>query len=367
MLHLDPFTEADFMRLDAVRSPRCVSIFLPTHTVSRETDQDRILLKDLIKAALAQMEDDGEDKAVVAALRARFEPLRADQTFWDHLGVGLAIFATAESIEVYRLPRAVLAHAEVSDRFHLKPLVPLLTFPRTALLLELSQNEVRLSEISEGEAHAIDAPGMPTSLEAYLTHLTGGGLSGAAGSENKVRERQFTRAVEAAIKPVLAGRTTPLVLAGVETIVSLYREADTYAHTLSESISGNQAHRARGEAAGDARRLVESRFNGEIRGRLERVASLRGAGLSSTDVAEISQAAKEGRVETLMVDVENEIYGQLGDKAVGSAPDAATASTYDLLDELVGLTLRKGGEVFGVVEDKLPKGVKAAAIFRYAA
>jgi hypothetical protein len=50
------------------------------------------------------------------------------------------------------------------------------------------------------------------------------------------------------------------------------------------------------------------------------------------------------------------------------APRAeADAATYDVLDEVVGLTQRQGGEVIGAKENELPEGFQIAASFRYAA
>jgi hypothetical protein len=120
--------------------------------------------------------------------------------------------------------------------------------------------------------------------------------------------------------------------------------------------------------AAEARAIVARRFDAETRSRLDRVGALRRDRLSSTDVTEIARAGQEGRIESLIVNVERELYGSLSGGVGAVAPRAqASATTYDLLDELVGLTLRQGGDVIGVEEDKLPDGVKAAAIFRYAA
>ena len=47
--------------------------------------------------------------------------------------------------------------------------------------------------------------------------------------------------------------------------------------------------------------------------------------------------------------------------------EKADAATYDVLDEVVGLTLRQGGEVIGAKGNELPEGFQIAAIFRYAA
>ena len=374
MLHIDPFSELDFRRLDEVRADHCVSIYLPTHTVSRETDQDKILFKNLVKEAVAQLSQAGADKRRVWPIEEQLQGLADNMQFWNHVAESLAVFVTPDSIETFRLPRTVSAEVEISDRFHIKPLIPLLAFPHTAYLLDIAQNQVRFWEVAEGHMHEVEVPDMPASFNEALEQRTGD-ATGDAESVNmrqdehrKVRQRQFTRAIAEALRPVLHGQRTPLVLAGVDTMLIYYRETDTYPHTAEETISGNQEHRRHDEFAAEVRAIVSRRFDGEICARLDRVEALRNDGRSSTDVMEIARAAQEGRVESLIVDVERELYGTLSGGIGSVAPDGeASASTYDVLDELVGLTIRQGGEVIGVEEDKLPEDVKVAAIFRYAA
>jgi hypothetical protein len=72
----------------------------------------------------------------------------------------------------------------------------------------------------------------------------------------KMRQRQFVRAIEEALRPVLLNQKTPLVLAGVDTMLTYYREVDTYPHTEGEAISGNQEHRRADEFAAEVRAIV---------------------------------------------------------------------------------------------------------------
>jgi hypothetical protein len=369
VLHIDPFTEDDFRRLDAVRADHCVSIYLPTHTVSREADEDRLLFKNLVKEALGQLSDGGAEKRRISAVAAQLDVLTERLDFWNHMAEGLAVLVTPDSIEFFRLPRSVSAEVEISDRFHLKPLIPLLAFPHTAYLLDITQKEVRFWEVTEGNMHRVEVDGMPASFEAMLDERAGSAddVRMRQAEHRKVRQRQFMAEVEQALRPVLRGRKVPLVLAGVETMLVYYREANTYPLTMLQVIEGNQEHRRRDELAAEVRTIVASRFAAEIRSRLDRIEALRDARMSSTDLDEIARAAREGRVSSIIVDVENEIYGRVarGDGAVKTAARPA-ASTYDVLDELVGLTLRQGGEVIGVSRDMLPDGVQVAATFRYA-
>jgi len=216
----------------------------------------------------------------------------------------------------------------------------------------------------------IEVPGMPTSFSDALEQRTGNNESVDMRQDEhrKVRQRQFARTIEEALRPVLLNQKAPLVLAGVDTILTYYREVDTYPHTEGEAISGNQEHRRTDEFAAEVRAIVSRRFESTISNRLDRVESLHSDRRSSTDVTEITLAAQEGRVESLVVAVDREIYGTLTDGTESIAPrEKADAATYDILDEVVGLTLRQGGEVIGAKEKELPEGFQIAAIFRYAA
>ena len=151
-------------------------------------------------------------------------------------------------------------------------------------------------------------------------------------------------------------------------MLTYYREVDTYPHTEREVISGNQEQRRTDEFAAEARAIVSRRFESTVNGCLDRVEALRDDRRSSTDVAEIALAAQEGRVESLVIAVDREIYGTLTDGAGSIVPrEKASAGTYDVLDEVVGLTLRQGGVVIGARANKLPEEFWIAAIFRYAA
>jgi hypothetical protein len=122
VLHVDPLTPQEFARLDAERAEYCVSIYLPTHPVSRDTPQDKILFKNLTKQAIARLRDGGADKDI-AAIAARLDRLAADTPYWNHAAEGLAVFATPDRFETWRLPRPMPARVEVADRFYLKPLI----------------------------------------------------------------------------------------------------------------------------------------------------------------------------------------------------------------------------------------------------
>jgi hypothetical protein len=372
MLHLDPFSENDFRRLDGVRADICVSIYMPTHLDARHgNEQDRVKLRDLARDLPRRLEEGGTDKRRAAQLAEHLEDLVEDEGFWRYLAHGLAILVNADMIQTYRLPMEVPQLVEVSDRFHLKPLIPLFAFRRHALLLDISLLRVRLFEVDEAGMRDLEVPGMPPSFADAMRSRIGEDWEIYVGknqsAQKKTFERQYCRMIEAPLRTFLAGRKTPMVLAGVETILSYYREVDTYGHTASELITGNQEHTDPRELAERVLSIVAKDFDAAIARHMDDVRNRQSGNRGSMDVSEIARAAQEGRVERLLVTLDETVYGRI-EAGVGSfVPGAAdTPDTYDVLDELAGLTIRNGGEVLAAHRDALPEGIKAAATFRYA-
>ena len=136
---------------------------------------------------------------------------------------------------------------------------------------------------------------------------------------------------------------------------------------MAETISGNQEHTSADELAERARDIVARGFGEMVAQMVNRIEALRPDRRSSTDVMEIARAAQEGRVEALIVNLDETIYGRL-DVGIGAVVpgDQEDAATYDILDELAGLTIRMGGQILGAHADQLPADLKAGAVFRYA-
>lgn len=124
MLHTDIPTEPEFRGLDAVRGDICVSIYLPTTPVTREARRDQILFKNLVTDAVNQLKSGKANKRKIAAVEAALLELHDDEVFWAYMADGLAVFATPNEMRTFRLPVAPSQAVEVSDRFHIKPLVP---------------------------------------------------------------------------------------------------------------------------------------------------------------------------------------------------------------------------------------------------
>src|SRR5262249_52636058 len=239
-LHTDVPTRAQVDQLLDNRDPASVSIYLPTDPVSNG-EAERTQLGNLAGEAERQLVDAGAARADVAAIAEWIADLADDPEFWRFQARSLAVFVTPELLATYRLPSRLVALVEVSDRFHVKPLLRSLTFPQVALVLALAQGSVRLIEVAPDVAPGqVEVPDLPRDVASAVRKASirdrapSGRLQGAEGQ--KVRMRQYARQIDQALRPLVGGLGVPLILAATEPLDSIFRSVCTYPQLAAPTI-----------------------------------------------------------------------------------------------------------------------------------
>ena len=371
MLYVDIPTSADILALTSHRGEACVSVYLRTTPITRDTMGDRIELKNLAKQAVHQLHLAGEDKQAMAVAE-QLDDLVDDDEFWRFQANSLAIFVTPENAQTFRIPNAFKSMVVVSNRFHVKPLFRTVSFSQTCYVLALAQRSVRLVEVSP------DLPTVPVTIESLpedagrairgvglIDHWPSGRLQAAEGQ--KVLLRQFARLVDKAIRPLLAGSEIPLVLASAEPLTSIYRSVNTYSRLAKGMIEGNPKSMSDGQLGDRARAVLDEIYRDEVtawRGLFEERSN---QGRATTDIAQAARAATFGAVQSLLVDIDEVIPGQIDRGGAISFAEEAVAPNYDLIDEIATRVIATSGRVIGVRKADIPRSEALAAILRYAA
>jgi hypothetical protein len=372
MLYVDIPSLADLKSLAAHRDDICVSIYQPTTPVSRETAGDRIELKNLAKEALRQLEAAKADKRRVAALTEHLDDLVDDDEFWRFQARSLAVLATPDNVRTFRVPNALATIVEVSDRFHLKPLLRAIAFPNTCFVLALAEGAVRLIQVSADLPPAVvRVDGMPKDAGSAVGRASvndrspSGRIQGSEGQ--KVLLRQFARKIDHALRGLLTGSDIPLALAASEPLASIYRSVNTYAHLAKAGIDGSPAYSTDAQLADRARALLDGLYRDEIAQWKKAFAARENEDRATTDIAHAARAATYGAVETMLVDIDEVVPGTVdeNDGAVTFAK-SANARDYGVVDEIASRVIRSGGRVLGVRKADIPGGKSLAAILRYA-
>lgn len=371
-LHTDIPTRAQIGRLLAARDPQSVSIYLPTAPVSEVGQADRIAFRNLADAAVGQLRDAATDKHAVAALEESLADLHDDQEFWELQANSLAVFATPTSLRSFRLPNQLTEAVEVSDRFHVLPLLRAATFPQSAFVLALAQGSVALYEVTaELPTFAVKVPDLPSDVAsaAGKTSIKDRAPSRAVqGTEGqKVRMRQYARKIDQALRPFLGSSGLPLILAAAEPLASIFREVNSYPHLAAETIAGNPEERTAQQLGEASRPILDRLYAAELEELRARFEAFGSRGRAASELGDVARAATFGAVETLFADIDAELPGTVDPESGAITPGPDDAEDYGVIDELARRVIATDGRVLAVRASEVPGDGSAAAILRYPA
>jgi hypothetical protein len=181
-----------------------------------------------------------------------------------------------------------------------------------------------------------------------------------------VRLRQYARRIDAALRPFLAGREEPLILAATDPMLSLYRSTSTYPRLAGPAIVKSPVRMSDTELAAEARPILDALHAARLAGVRALYEERKNSGRATRDVSQAARAATLGAVDTLMVDIDRIVPGTVDDAGAVTFAEAASADSYGVIDEIAGRVLLSGGTVVGARAEDLPGDTGLAAILRYA-
>lgn len=368
----------------------CVSLYMPTHRVGREQQQNPIRLKNLLAEAETKLLATGLRRTEVQKLMQPAEELLWNRGFWQHQEDGLAIFLTNDFHKVYRLPVEFDELLMTGTSFHIKPLLPCLGRGINFYILALSLNNVRLFQGNADTLSELEV-NFPASMEEALwaddpeKHLNMHSASVSLGDgknstgvfhghhpeeEDKKNILRFFQAVDQGLSRLLdaSQKNIPMVLAGVDYLLPIYREASSHHNLLEDGIEGNPDRVNPQELHEKAWPIVKPIFEESQKKAFEKYEQLHGqvSELATNDIKDAVKAATFGQVETLFVPIGSQKWGRYDAKKNKVYLDQeSSAENEDLFDFAASQTLLNSGQVFAVPPEQMPGQGEIAAILRY--
>ncbi len=363
-----------------------ISLFMPTHRFGEGIAEDRLRWKNLL-TGVEHVLGERLRRPEIEALLAPARQLENDAMAWQHMSDGLAVFLRPDWHRTLRVPVRMPTLATVGDRLVMGPMLRLLSGDEHFLVLALSQREIRLMDGSRNTVEEVRLTGVPTSLKDVIEPheprsdalarpaADAAGRGGAAvfyghgaGDQHPKNAEvlRFLRAVSTGLREVLAGQTSPMVLVGLDPLVAAYRETNAYGHVLEQTVDHNPDQLSADELHRLAWPVIEQQLRERRAVVIERFHELNGTGRVSSDLRTVSQAAAEGRVETLFVKADPWCWEGVSDDpapVVRLGEDARYAEC-EQLDAAAVATLDNSGEVYATSQTVAPTS-ELAAIFRY--
>ncbi len=239
-----------------------LSLYLPFTKSWREPLEDRILLRDLRREARASLESHFASPFEQEAILASIDALLAEPDASRLAGEGLALFAAEGKVLAVLLPHAPSPSILVDRKFRLHGILPQLFGRDRYYLLKLSQHDVRLWDCDGVAMFPVSLEGLETDIRATThfqdaqrqagLHTNSAGHHGLGrgdvahsgagpgnGKDPKSEIETFFRQIDHGIQARLPVPGLPLMLAGVEYLLPIYRKVNTYKEILLSELPGN--------------------------------------------------------------------------------------------------------------------------------
>ena len=380
---MNVLTRNNLNLLMAVHKGPCVSVFMPMHRSGPETQQDLIRFKNLIREAEERLITRGIPAPEARELLESAQKLLQGDLFHQHQSDGLAMFLSPEVFRTYMLPFVFKELVIVTDRFHIRPLLPLLSGDGRYYILALSQNKVRLLQGTHYSVNEVSLADVPKNLaetlrddDSWKELQMHSAISGGQGTfssvthgsevDSKENIRRYFRRIDKGLHELVRDERVPLVLAGVDYLHPIYKEVNTYPHLMEAGVGGNPERLSAKELHAQAWTVVRPYFQKAQQEAVNRYKEFASSGRTSNRVRKIILEASHGRIELLFVVPDLQQWGIFdpGTDEIHLHKKEKTGDQ-DLLEFTAIQTLLNGGTVYVVEPEKMPDTGSLAAVFRY--
>jgi hypothetical protein len=369
------------------RKGPCVSIYLPMLKTG-EVEQNAIRFKNAMQHARHDLEAMGERQPAIDSMLKPALELIDEERFWSYQEPGLAAFIAQDVFEPLQVPVTVEEQVIVSDRFHIAPLVPLVEDRHPYFVLTVTQAKPRLFRVTATQRQVIEPEDMPEGIddvlkyddpERSLQHHSGSGGKSAqrsavfhgqgVGSDDAKHKKDILRyfqSVDRSVGKVLKGENNPLLLIGLDWLVGLYREANSYPHVMEDEITVDPETLSDNEIHLRSLEIIRPIWEADLTEAKENYIRYRETQKTSNDPDTLMEAAVANRIGTLFVARGEHKWGRVRSDAVTlDHHDTYHPGDVDILDVIAATTLARQGQVFRMDRQDLPDENSIAAVFRF--
>lgn len=385
LVQLDHLSNSEISKLIESRGNVNISILMPVTLEPDKRDVNRITLKNLVQAAEEKLTLLNLRKPDIDRLLEPVKELVVGGRFLDSGSQGLAVYLSRDFARSYFLPIAPQESVTVGPDFLITPLMPL-RLNEYFYVLAISQQETRLLRATQYSVERLDLGDMPASMAEALRwddperELQWHSQTNSRGERpaifhghgvgtkeiHKENLLRYFQMVDQYVCKVLTGENKPLVLAGVDYLLPIYREANGYRHLIKEGIEGSHQQLSDTILREQAWELVQPLFTQEREDAASLYYQQVGRELASADLATIIPAAHHGRIEILFVATDRQVWGRFDPENVQMELHAyAQPEDIDLLNLASIHTVMNNGVVYADRCEELPDEEALAAIFRY--
>ena len=371
------FVRFDDLRLLASSGSPCITIVLPLPNPL----EIPVRLKNAIRSVTRKLE-----VIKPQSPDTLLEPVRELARTTESHGVwsnGLIVFRSPDVFRYFLLHQPGAELHAVEERFQIRPLLSAVAREQRFHLLALSRRDVRLFHCTQHRIeHASIRQVVPQNFRDWLAtrqpdHVlenrsaagpSVGSMKGVSFGTNTDREREdeylshFFKEIDNGINTLLRDDTAPLLLAGTEDEIAIYRRVSTHPRLVDQYVHGSPDGLSESELHRRAMDIAMKLCSLPLQSAIAEFEKQRDKGRVSLDTQSVIKSAWEGRVADLFLSQRAEFIGRWNEETYqverGSPGE-------DLLNAAALQTVLHGGQAFGLEAEDMPEKHEVAAVLRF--
>lgn len=374
----------------AHHADHAITVYMETHQsgVDKNEQKDTIAFKNVLQQVTYQLRQREVDQGTIERLLKPGYDLLRDNEFWFNLTKGLAVFISEGEFKYIKLPFTPKEEILVNTSYYISPLIPLITNRDYFYILVFSKKQARLYRADQMSINYIPISEMPNGMDdvihfeekddqkLFRTDTSGAGQGanfhgiGSGKPDEKANIAMYFDEVDETLwKAILSNETAPLLLAGVDYMIPIYKSVAQYRHIWDDALTGSYEHEDLQSIYQQAMQKMEPYFRNRHEKAKEMFGNQSATPLTSTEPSEVIPAAYYSRVWHLFVAKNQHLWGhfdELNNKL--TVHSKQEEGDEDLIDKAVIRTILNGGEVHILEQDEMPvRDVMIAALMRYEA
>lgn len=343
-----------------------MSIYMPTE--SDDPKQCIVRLKNIIYQAEKKIIESGiySNKIKESVLRP-LNALTAQESFWKNLSEGLAIFASQDILEYYKLPIKFEEIVHINHNFYMKPLFPLFRGDSKFYILSLGKKNIRLL-LSEGAEIK----------EVYLSNMPHNFYDVYQDTESQIENNQIDEKIllqnfyqiNDSIADLLHRQNIPLLLACDIEYCSIYKKANSYHYLIENIINADPDAFSAGELQQMAQQILDPISKESQKNELNKFINADYKNdedkKTSHSIEEIVPSSYYGQIDTLFITENTHQWGRFesGHNTIFLGTDERS-EYIDLIDFIAVKTYINGGKVYVLKKEEMPNNYNITALLRY--
>ncbi len=178
---------------------------------------------------------------------------------------------------------------------------------------------------------------------------------------------RYFRAIDKGLMTLLKDDNVPMIVASQDYLFSIYKEENSYQYLLDDPINCNLSETDKFLLHEMAWEKVAPIFDEERKEKVETFKQYDGTGRTSSEIEQVVPAALEGKIDTLFVQNNADIWGIYDpEKRHVRVDEEPLPSSVSLLNKAAIKIFLNGGKVYLLEKDEMPNpNSKVNALYRY--